>query len=101
MCESTQKLNRQLNSRERRRCNLYGMLPVDAIDPQFSIRELFDANEMKFLYRYGCKLEEMNLEQQINSVIVKRNFFFHLRGSHRQFPISVITRLIKSRSVLY
>lgn len=92
MNKNLRNLIRPLNSRERRRYETYGMLPVDAIDPECSTRELIESNGTKLLYRYGCPLGEMNLELQRESVIVKRNFIFHLRGSHH----ILITRLIKS-----
>jgi hypothetical protein len=61
MENNQQKLVRILNPRERRRMSVYNMIPVDAVDPKCSTRKLIESNTTK-LYRYGCSLQDMNLE---------------------------------------
>lgn len=95
MTEYDQILIRKLDPRERRRLN------VHAIDPSCSTRTLIEHNQPKLLYRYGCKLEEMNVELQPNSAAVKKNVISRLRGCHHQFLISIIGRPIKPRSLFY
>lgn len=76
-------ITRKLNSRERRRLQAYGMIPVDALDPACSSRELIE-NNTTHLYRYGCYLEDTNVELEEFIAIRNRRksstSFFHLRG---------------------
>lgn len=74
---------RTLNSRERRRLKVHGIVPVDALDPNCSTRKLIE-NKTTHLYRYGCYLQDTNVE--LEDFILKRAgkssvaSFFHLRG---------------------
>lgn len=78
--QSTQNLIRKLNSRERRRLNVYNLIPVDAIDPTCSTHELIE-NEATHLYRYGCSsLQDANIEIENNSLRRKKNPIFHFQG---------------------
>jgi hypothetical protein len=95
-------LIRELTQRERRRMNVHGLLPVDAIDPLSVTRDVIEQHQTKFLYRYGCELKETMLSIQElennnsnKNIEPKRNLIFHLRGffrHHRQnhFPLSLI-----------
>lgn len=75
---SNSNLIRKLNSRERRRLNVYGILAVDAIDPGYSTRELVHAKTK--LYRYGCNLNGTTVTFKSENVKEKRNFIFNFRG---------------------
>lgn len=100
MSENDPILIRKLNSREKRRLTVHGMLPLDAIDPSCSTDKLIGHNQAKHLYRYGCRMAEVNLEIEPDTVAVKkRNLIFHLRGFPHQFPISILARLIKTHSL--
>lgn len=81
MTSIEQVLTRELNPREKHRYLTHGILPVDAVSPLCFTREL----RTKILYRYGCGLEEMNLEIEDNGSIEKQNPIFHLRGFHSFF----------------
>lgn len=69
---------RDLDPREKRRYFTHGMLPVDAVDPSCLTRQL----EARILYRYGCGLEDMNIEIEDNGTVEKQNPIFRLRGFH-------------------
>lgn len=79
MAQSEQNLTRKLSSREKRRLSVYNMIPVDALDPLCSTRELIE-NKATNLYRYGCSLQDMNLKIGNNSSMEKKNLIFHLQG---------------------
>lgn len=77
-------ITRTLNSRERRRLEVHGMVPVDAIDPACSTRKLIE-NKTTHLYRYGCYLQDTNVELEdfISIRAAGRSSvasFVHLRG---------------------
>lgn len=79
-------ITRTLNSRERRRLEVHGMVPVDAIDPACSTRKLIE-NKTTHLYRYGCYLQDTNVELEdfISIRAAGRSSvasFVHLRGFH-------------------
>jgi hypothetical protein len=81
---------RKLNSRERRRLNLFNLVPVDAVDPKCTIKELTATNALQ-IYRYGTtNVRQMNLEiySKIDGNVrsskkngrKKKNLIFHLQG---------------------
>lgn len=78
-------ITRKLNSREKRRLEKHGMIPVDALDPACSTRELIE-NKTIHLYRYGCYLQDTNVELEdfiaIQRVAAGKSSFsiFNLRG---------------------
>lgn len=76
-------ITRTLNSRERRRLKVHGMFPVDAIDPACSTRKLIE-NKTTHLYRYGCYLQDTNVElEDLISTRARKSSvtsFFNLRG---------------------
>ena len=76
-------ITRTLNSRERRRLEIHGMVPVDAIDPACSTRQLIE-NKTTHLYRYGCYLQDTNVElEDFISIRARKSSvasFVHLRG---------------------
>lgn len=79
-------ITRKLNSRERRRLEKHGMIPVDAIDPACSTRELIE-NKTTHLYRYGCYLQDTNVELK-DFIAIRRArkssaSIFHLRGFNK------------------
>lgn len=76
-----QNLIRDLNPREKRRLLTHDLLPVDAVSPTCFTRDL----QAKILYRYGCSLQEMNLEIEDNEADENRNKIFHMRGFHSFF----------------
>ena len=80
MSETNQNLIRELSPREKRRFVVYGTLPVDAVDPLCSTRELVENHQTKLLYRYGCGLEEMMLEIEAAEIVKEQNFITKLRG---------------------
>lgn len=83
--KSKQTFIRELNSRERRRLNIYNLIPVDAIDPTCTTRELIE-NNAAHLYLYGTKnVRHMNLEISLRTdstkqKMKKKNLIFHLQG---------------------
>lgn len=90
MNEMDQNLIRKLNPRERRRLNVYQMLPVDAIDLTYSARTSAQCHETKLLYRYGCGLTEMDLQiDDFDNGIERRNLISRLRGFYHLFRIIV------------
>jgi hypothetical protein len=70
-------LIRKLSSREKRRLQTFGMLPVDAVDPSCSIRHLIEKHDVKFLYRDSGGLIGANPLYNDR----RRNLFSSLRGS--------------------
>jgi hypothetical protein len=79
MAQREKNLIRKLNSRERRRLSLYNMIPVDAIDPSCSTRVLIE-NKTTKLYRYGCSMQDMNIQIEGSGLARKKNLIFHLQG---------------------
>ena len=69
-------LTRPMTAREKYRYLLHEMLPVDAVDPYTLTNEL----RAKVLYKYGCDLEDMNLEIFGRDIIHERFSIFQMRG---------------------
>lgn len=83
-------LIRKLSSKEKRRLQTSGMLPVDAVDPSCSIRHLIEQHDVKFLYRRSWGLIEMNPQLKDSGDAVRRNVFLYLRGSNSINFISLL-----------
>lgn len=97
-------ITRTLNSRERRRLEVHGMVPVDAIDPACSTRKLIE-NKTTHLYRYGCYLQDTNVELEdfISIRAAGRSSvasFVHLRGFNHHLHKFTIA-LYSSISLIY
>jgi hypothetical protein len=74
-------LSRGLTAREIRRMNECKMLPADAVTSQAFIKQL----ETKFLYHYGCELNEALTEICDSKAIDERPSSFMWRGSSSFF----------------
>lgn len=94
MTDNGPYLIRKLNARERRRLVVHRMLPIDAIDPTCSTRELIEHHNTNVLYRYGCSLTEANLEVENDrsSGAKKRSFLCSLRGFRFSFQCRQVSR---------
>lgn len=88
MEQKTPPLIRKLNSREARRFTEYQLIPVDAIDPDCTTRELIQ-KKTTHLYRYGCKsLQEATVEiEAIGLARRRRNPIFQLQGFAIHFAL--------------
>lgn len=88
---------------------MHGIVPVDALDPTCTTRELIE-NKTTHLYRYGCYFEDttVELEELVSIPRAERSSFrFHLRGftspftNDFLFPICIfISPLNLSRALL-
>lgn len=76
-------ITRKLNLREKRRLRMHAIVPVDALDPSCSARELIE-NKTTHLYRYGCYFQDTNveLEEYFSIPTARSSSRFHLRGFH-------------------
>lgn len=79
-------ITQKLNPRERRRLKVHGIVPVDVLDPECTMKELIE-NKSTHLYRYGCYFQDTNveLEEYVTAPSGEKNSSrFHLQG----FPSS-------------
>lgn len=80
-------ITRELNSREKRRLRLHGIVPVDSLDPSCTTRELIE-NNTTHLYRYGCFFQDVNVElEELTMRAEKSSSRFRLRGFHHHFHL--------------
>lgn len=76
MTEISRFLVRELNSREKRRYRVHGMIPVDALDPSILKQDIIEQHRTNFFYRYGTNLETDDKSAAVES----RNVFSRIRG---------------------